>query len=516
MLVTITTTAPRATEIGHLLHKHPDSVFERALTFGKAWVFYPEAGDERTTCVLLLEVDPIGLVRGRGPAGMDQYVNDRPFVAGSHMAVALGACFGSALAGSAKEKTERLDERWPFDVRIEALSCRAGETLVRGFFEPLRYEVGVTAYALDERFPEWGNASVLTVTLKGQQTVRALLNHLYVLMPALDAAKHYYVGEDEVDKLLRKGEEWLADHPQRDTIVRRYLKYKTGLTRMAIARLMQEQFDDEVDPDAEEMDLEKRVDCMLDAPIMSAVREVSSEPPTPVGGDVRQQVTPALAGAVAFDEDAANDRAPRLHELRLSMVLAVLRDPRRAIHSVIDLGCGEGRLVRILLKERQLTRIVGLDVSPSALERCERRLRPARLPAHQRERITVLHGSLLYRDERLAGFDAATLVEVIEHIEPGRLPSLERVLFEHARPRNVIITTPNAEYNVVWPMLPAGKLRHRDHRFEWTREQFRNWCGAAAQRFGYRVSLHEIGPISREHPDAGTPTQMALFSLAES
>ncbi|HEY3245727.1 MAG TPA: methyltransferase [Phycisphaerae bacterium] len=512
--MTITTTAPRATEIGHLLHKHPETVFERELTFGKAWVFYPEAHDERTTCALLLEVDPIGLVRGRGAAGMDQYVNDWPYVAGSHMAVALGACFGSALAGNAKEKIERLTERWPLEVHIPALSCRAGEGLIREFFEPLGYTVDIIVYPLDERFAEWGNAHVFSVRLTGAQPVRALVNHLYVLLPALDAAKHYYVGEDEVDKLLRKGEEWLADHPQRDLIVRRYLKYKFGLTRLALSRLMQEQVDEEVDPDAEEMDLEHRVDDAL------ACTSAASEPPTRVGGDVRTSIAcashPALAGGVLSGEAPVNEiddeRAPRLHELRLATVLGVLRDPRRAIRSAIDLGCGEGRFLRILLKERQLMRVVGLDVSPSALQRCERRVTPRRLPAHQRERISILHGSLLYRDERLAGFDAATLIEVIEHIEPGRLPELERVLFEHARPRNVIITTPNAEYNVVWPTLPANKLRHRDHRFEWTRQEFREWCGRVGERFGYAVALYDIGPISAEHPTVGTPTQMAMFA----
>jgi 3' terminal RNA ribose 2'-O-methyltransferase Hen1 len=131
------------------------------------------------------------------------------------------------------------------------------------------------------------------------------------------------------------------------------------------------------------------------------------------------------------------------------------------------------------------------------------------MPPKQRERIELIHGSLMYRDQRLAGFDAAAVVEVIEHLDPPRLAAFERVAFEFARPGTVVLTTPNAEYNVKWPSLPAGRFRHRDHRFEWTREQFEGWATGIAERFGYAVRFVPVGPVDAA---VGAPSQMGVFT----
>jgi len=179
--------------------------------------------------------------------------------------------------------------------------------------------------------------------------------------------------------------------------------------------------------------------------------------------------------------------------------------------SVLDLGCNTGRLLQRLMKERQFERIVGLDVSHRALDIAADRLRLDDLPDRQKARIALLHGSLTYRDKRLAGHDAAAVVEVIEHLDPPRLASFERVLLEFARPRTVLVTTPNVEYNVLFETLPAGQFRHRDHRFEWTRAQFEQWAGGVAQRFAYSVRFAPIGPVDPTH---GAPTQMAVFTAA--
>jgi len=133
-----------------------------------------------------------------------------------------------------------------------------------------------------------------------------------------------------------------------------------------------------------------------------------------------------------------------------------------------------------------------------------------RMPERQRRRVEIFQGSLLYRDKRLAGFDAAALVEVIEHLDPPRLAALERVLFEFARPHHVVVTTPNREYNALFPTLPAGAMRHGDHRFEWTRAEFNAWGEGAAARFGYEVRFEPVGPMDEK---AGAPSQMAVFSL---
>src|SRR6185436_9143180 len=135
--------------------------------------------------------------------------------------------------------------------------------------------------------------------------------------------------------------------------------------------------------------------------------------------------------------------------------------------------CGEGKLLTMLLGDRQFSEVVGMDVSVVSLERAKRKLRLDRLPPLVAERLTLLHGSLLYRDRRLDGYDAAAVVEVIEHLDGPRLAAFERTLFGHARPATVVVTTPNREYNVLFTDMVG--LRHRDHRFEWTRAEFSDW-----------------------------------------
>jgi 3' terminal RNA ribose 2'-O-methyltransferase Hen1 len=459
VLLTLTTTASPATDLGFVLRKHPARVHEAALAFGRAYVFYPEATAARCTAALLLEVDPIALSRGRREGGLEPYVNDRPYAASSFLSVALARVLGSALGGRCDERPELAARRWPLEAHLPAVPCRGGEPLLRRLFEPLGYEVAVAPRALDARFPSWGPSPYFGVTLRAERPVAELLAHLYVLVPVLDDDKHYFVGDDEVDKLLARGEGWLAAHPDRELIARRYLKHQAGLTRRALAQLVDE---DAGDPDA-------------------------------------------AAEAQAVEEDAVEARVS-LADARTGAVLAVLRG--EGARSVLDLGCGEGRLLRALLDEPAFERVVGLDVAHRALERAAERLHLERMPERRRARLELLHGSLTYRDRRLEAFDAAAVIEVVEHLDPGRLRAFERVLFEHARPRVVVMTTPNVEYNVHFADLPAGRLRHRDHRFEWTRAEFQAWAGAVAARHGYGVSFLPVGP---EDPATGAPTQMGVF-----
>jgi 3' terminal RNA ribose 2'-O-methyltransferase Hen1 len=473
MLLTITTTHPPATDLGYLLYKNPARAQAFDLSFGKAHVFYPEASEERCTAALLLEVDPVGLVRGRqGPGGegglLEQYVNDRPYVASSFLSVAIAGVFRSAMAGESKERPELAARPLPLEARLAVVPCRGGlpperggEAFLRRLFEPLGYAVEAQSYPLDADHPSWGRSPYFTVTLRGQRRLCELLAHLYVLIPVLDRDKHYWIGEEEVEKLLRHGEGWLAAHPERAEIAQRYLKRRTGLVRQALARLAEE----EPDPDAAE-----------------TARDA---------------------------EEAAVERRLSLNEQRLQAVVATLKES--GARRVLDLGCGEGRLMRELLKEPLFEQVTGLDVSWRALETARERLRLDRLPEPRAGRAQLLHGALTYRDRRLEGYDAAAVVEVVEHLDPPRLAAFERVLFELARPGAVVLTTPNREYNVKWESLPAGKLRHRDHRFEWTREEFREWAARAAARGGYRV---EFRPVGQEDPELGPPTQLAFFRLA--
>jgi 3' terminal RNA ribose 2'-O-methyltransferase Hen1 len=466
MILTLTTTHPPATDLSYLLHKHPDRFQTFGLSFGKVYVFYSEASSERCTACLLLDVDPIDMVRGKhGDQGflLAQYVNDRSYVASSFMSVAIAQVFGSALQGKTQKRAELASTPIPLEARIDVLPVRGGERLLFDVFEPLGYTVQAVRQVLDERFPDWGESAYYSVVIQKTTLLSDLLQHLYVLIPVFDNQKHYFVGEAELDKLLDKGAGWLAQHPLKEEIARRYLKFRSSLYREALARLMQEEKPEET----EETPASQQAEDTLEKPLS-------------------------------------------LQEQRLAAVAAALRESggRR----VLDLGCGEGQLLRVLLADRQFEEIVGLDVSLRSLEMAGDRLRLDRLPTAQAQRLKLLHGSLMYRDQRLHGFDAAAVVEVLEHLDPSRLAAFERVLFEFARPKNVVLTTPNREYNVKWETLAAGRFRHPDHRFEWTRAEFQTWANGIAERFRYTVRFLPVGPCDEQ---LGPPTQMGVFQRTD-
>lgn len=466
MLLTISTTRRPATDLGFLLHKHPGRFHSFDLSFGVAHAFYSEASEDRCTACLLLDVDPVGIVRGKSPDQsflLGQYVNDRAYTASSFLSVAISQVLGTALQGSCKHRPELPAEPLPLRATVEVLPVRGGERFLRSVFEPLGYQVEAIRHSLDDQFPEWGESLYFSVTLTHTITLANLLAHLYVLVPVMAGHKHYFVGEDEVEKLLDKGEGWLATHPERDEITRRYLHRRLSLVRQAMARLVQEE-----------------------AP-----------------ADADEEAAPAGKAEEALETSLS------LNEQRLAAVTAALK--ACGAKRVLDLGCGEGKLIRELLREPQFVEIVGMDVSLRSMEIAERRLKLDRLPLVQVDRIKLRHGSLLYRDRRMEGFDAAAIVEVIEHLDPPRLAAFERVVFEFARPGTVVLTTPNREYNAVWETLPAGKMRHPDHRFEWTREEFHSWAKRVAGQFGYEVAFHPIGPV---HESFGSPTLMAVFGRA--
>jgi 3' terminal RNA ribose 2'-O-methyltransferase Hen1 len=466
MLLTITTEHRPATDLGYLLHKHPDRFQSYDLSFGQAHVFYPEATDTRCTACLLLDVDPVGLVRGKGSEDglLDQYVNDRPYAASSFLSVAISQVFGSGLQGRCKDRPDLATLKMPLTARIDVVPVRGGERFLRAVFEPLGYAVEAIRYPLDERFPEWGESPYFSVTIARETTLSELMTHLYVLVPVFDNQKHYFVGDDEMEKLLAKGDGWLAGHPEKEEIARRYLKFRPSLFRQALARLVPEE--------------------------------------KPAEGE--DELLP-----VNESEDVL-ERPMSLNDQRLGSVLAAIRSS--GARRVLDLGCGEGKLLRELLKDKQFDEIVGMDVSIRTLETARDRLRLDRLPERHAARIKLIHGSLTYRDRRLEGFDLAALVEVIEHLDPPRLTAFERAIFEFARPGTVVLTTPNREYNVTWENVGPERFRHPDHRFEWTRNEFESWAQAVALRNGYCVRFLPVGPVDE---GLGSPTQMGVFVRAE-
>ncbi|WCE00095.1 3' terminal RNA ribose 2'-O-methyltransferase Hen1 [Streptomyces sp. HUAS 31] len=479
MFLTITTTGTPerpATDLGFLLHKHPEKAQRFSTSYGTAHVLYPEADDQRCTAALLLEVDAVALVRrgkgkGRGgapDAALAQYVNDRPYAASSLLAVALSAVFSSAMRGVCNARPERAAEPLPLRIEVPSLPARGGPELVRRLFEPLGWAVTVEPVPLDVRFPEWGDSRYVRLVLESQAlTLAEALRHLYVLLPVLDDAKHYWVASDEVDKLLRAGEGWLPDHPEQKLITSRYLSRRWSLTREAMERLELVRLAEADDSEVE--DIDNAVEAETEA----------EEKPTPLAVQRRDAILAALKASGAA--------------------------------RVLDLGCGQGQLVQALLKDPAFTEIVGVDVSMRALTIAGRRLKLDRMGERQASRVRLFQSSLAYTDSRLKGYDAAVLSEVVEHLDLPRLPALEYAVFGSARPRTVLVTTPNVEYNVRWESLPAGHVRHSDHRFEWTREEFRAWARAVAERHGYEV---EFVPVGLDDPEVGPPTQMAIFEMS--
>ena len=461
MLLTISaersSTLETPSDLGFLLHKHPEKVQPFDVYGGTAHVFYPEVTDVRCTAALLVEVDPVALVRGRSGTrdgfALGQYVNDRPYVASSLLAVAMGKVFRSALHGRCASRQELADSN--LDLTITLPVVPGDPSLLCRLFEPMGWTVTAEAIELDATRPDWGDAPLVSLALLGSLRLAEALNHLYVLLPVLDDAKHYWVGDDEVDKLVRAGSGWLAGHPERELITHRYLAHQRGLKDAATQRLI-------------ELD---------DRPV----------------------------------EDAAEDDDPDvsrpLVRTRHDAVLEVVREYRPT--TIVDLGCGSGALLGALLELRGVTRVIGTDVSGSSLSNAANRLHVDRMTERQSERLTLLLSSLQYEDDRLEGLDLAILMEVIEHIDPPRLPAVVDNVFGTMRPRRIVVTTPNSEYNVRYPALVDGGFRHPDHRFEWTRREFETWADAVCESYGYVVEFRPVG----EHDDAiGPPTQMAVFA----
>ncbi|WP_405528489.1 3' terminal RNA ribose 2'-O-methyltransferase Hen1 [Streptomyces canus] len=479
MFLTISTTGTPerpATDLGFLLHKHPEKAQAFSTSYGRAHVLYPEADDQRCTAALLLEVDAVALVRrgkgkGRGgapDAALAQYVNDRPYAASSLLAVALSAVFSSAMRGVCSAKPELPSQTRPLRIEVPTVAARGGPEVVRRLFEPLGWTVTAEPVALDTEFPEWGDSRYVRLELESAQlTVAEALRHLYVLLPVLDDAKHYWVASDEVDKLLRAGEGWLPAHPEQKLITSRYLSRRWSLTREAMERLELVRLAEADDSEVE--DIDNAVEAETE----------TEEKQTPLAVQRREAILEALRAAGAA--------------------------------RVLDLGCGQGQLVQALLKDPKFTEIVGVDVSVRALTIASRRLKLDRMGERMASRVQLFQGSLAYTDKRLKGYDAAVLSEVIEHLDLPRLPALEYAVFGAARPRTVLVTTPNVEYNVRWESLPAGHVRHGDHRFEWTRQEFRAWASSVAERHGYDVEFRPVGP---DDPEVGPPTQMAIFELS--
>jgi 3' terminal RNA ribose 2'-O-methyltransferase Hen1 len=312
MLLTITTTHVPATDLGYLLRKNPTRCQTTKIAFGDVHIFYPEATQNRCTAAILVEIDPIGMIRGRkrqrSGLPLDQYVNDRPYVSSSFLCVALAQVFGSAMKGKCPERPKLAVAPIPLEIGLDVVPSRDGDNLITRLFEPLGYDVLTKRLPLDKKFVEWGDSPYFEVTLRKKSRLSDVLNHLYVLIPVLDNQKHYYISDDEINKLIERGSGWLASHPQYELITRRYLKYKKNLAFEALARLT------EVDPET----------------IGPPSHKASTE-------EIQEQ-------------------AIKLNEQRVKSTIDVLNNA--GSRRILDLGCGDGKLLAALLEDRSFTEIL--------------------------------------------------------------------------------------------------------------------------------------------------------------
>ncbi len=466
MLLTITYEGQHTQDLGYLLHKNPERAQQFELSYGKAYVFYPELGDERTTAALLLDIDPLDLARGKVGSidgGLFDYVNDRPYASTSFMSTAIVRIFGTAMTGRCDKRQELADTPLNLTARLYSLKDNGDTEFAKEMFEPLGYTVKTERKYLDESFPEWGISPYIDLTISGIVKLSELLNHIYVLIPVFDKQKHYYISEDEIKKLLDHGEGWLADHPYREKIANRYFTMRKSYARKALDILLSDETaDDEASENEENSDNRG---------------EGEKEAYTPLNTQRMEAVKNAVLASGAS--------------------------------SVIDLGCGECRLTSLLLNEPQIKKVTACDISVSVLEKAAQRLHLDRMQTYRKNKLTLMQASLTYRDKRFEGYDCACVVEVIEHIEPMRIPAFERSVFEFAAPRTVILTTPNKEYNANYEHMQENAMRHGDHRFEWTRAEFRDWTEHICEKFGYTCRISGIGDADE---NLGTPTQMGVFT----
>ena len=464
MLLTITYTGHDTQNLGYLLHKNPERAQQFDISYGKAYVFYPEVSDEKTTAALLLDIDPLDLAKGKvgsGQGGLFDYVNDRPYTCSSFMSTAIARIFNTALSGKCAHMQELADTPLDLSATLYSLKDNGYEGLAAQLFEPLGYQVKTERTVLDEKFPEWGASPYINLTISGKVKLSDLLKHIYVLIPVFDTQKHYYIDESEIRKLLKHGEDWLPQHPHKGKITSRFLGRRYGFIKQAYQALTAAELEQESEEEkVEKGDLEKAEEKQVKTPL----------------------------------------NTQRLEAVKDAVI-------KSGAKTVIDMGCGEGQLTGMLLKENAIEKVAACDISVSTLEVASRRLKKDCIPA-DKDKLTLFQGSLTYKDKRFTGYDCACLIEVIEHIDAARLVALERIVFAYAAPKTVIVTTPNREYNTAYGM-EESQLRHKDHRFEWTRDEFSGWAKEICDKFGYSC---EISGIGEENEEFGTPTQMGVFT----
>lgn len=419
MQLSIYTKSPDARAVSYLLAKNPDNIYERYSKNHAVRFVYHTMTDDELYATIFVTPDALSLVKDEQAYDITHYINDREFAVSSIFLSLIRSALGTALNGKPKEEYEKyVSKHFPLTFEVGPVATSLTDEEIRALWEPLGYEVSIQAVSEQKR--------ARFVTLTNSITLQQALQQLFILIPVMDDYKHYYIDEKEQERLQRYGEGWLEQHPLRDLIYKKALRF----------------------------------------------RHLLHEAPKENRGSLNMHRYEAIVKQV--------EKLP--HRL------------------VIDMGAGEGKLTEQLAQLQTIDTLYAVDPSNTALLKMKKRFSEADFAVTP----TIQWGSLYYEDTAFKGADVFILCEVIEHINEDRLEPFMKLITDSYAPKNIIITTPNAEYNKVYEL---EDMRHDDHRFEWTREQFRSWCSAAAP--GYDLRFEGIG---EEHAVFGTPTQMCVMT----
>lgn len=451
MQLTIKAIGENSRVISYLLSKNPSNLYDRDEKGSRVRLVYTAFTEEETEILIYVTPDPVELVRN-SPNTFDitQYINDREFAVSSLFCSYIKSALATALNGKPKEEFIKwVDYKFNLVLGFGPVASDLPDAVIESIFTHLGYEVNIERGLTDYSFQLKSRSSVRYITLTGHQTLQNAMRHLFILIPVMDNYKHYYMDKSEVDKLERYGAGWLDDHPMRDLIIKRSLKFKELIREVAVPQ--KEVFIKEESETVEETEVKVR-----------------------------------------------------LNEQRYQTIVDIVTNlPHK--ETVVDFGSGEGKLSVRLGFAPGVKEILAVEPSQMSQLRAMQKWDKARA-SEGFLAPTQVWGSLFYFDTRLCDKDVMILSEVIEHIDEFRLPPIMETVFVQYTPKTIIINTPNYEYNVVYEM--QDNLRHRDHRFEWTREQFNSWCNELSAKYKYSVN---IGGIGEEDQDFGFPTQIAVF-----
>ncbi|WP_338707925.1 3' terminal RNA ribose 2'-O-methyltransferase Hen1 [Paenibacillus amylolyticus] len=516
--------------VSHLLAKNPLNIYDRVDKGVRVRMVYTAATENETEVLIHAEPDPVDLVRGT-PDGYDitQYINDREFVTSSLFCSYIRGALGTALNGKPKEDyVQWVGNAFELELTFGPVASDLPDRVVEELFSPLGYAVSVERGELSYSFDLKNKSTVRHIILRGRNTVQHALRQLFLLIPVLDNYKHYFISEDEIDKIKRYGEGWLDAHPLKELIVKRTLRFaelirqyerqegalsaslgqERGIGHISEAIIQEKKAGHREEGEKEYLGSESDSDEMqLNADSRGPGECTDADVDTEIE-DGNAKIADVDTGTAGGDGGQSEQSEPpvRLNELRYRAITDVVATlPVKRL--IVDMGAGEGKL------SARLAYIPGVEailaVEPSGQSRLRAMERFAKLEG--RSGVVAMPepiiGSLFYFDEQMQNQDVMILCEVVEHIEEYRLNGIMDTIMNDYQPEVLLVTTPNKEYNEVYAMEQES-FRHHDHRFEWTRAELASRCEEWTQDGNYGYEIKGIG----EHVEGyGQPTQLVIF-----